>query len=175
MPSWGLEQWGDCRCSAVAANAWQRTHEPLLPGPGALQMFPPESWNSTPHAYPRAPPLVTDGFPAGELVGLYHPWGLSVAQEGSLHLCLQLPTLSKWGLLLLCCLLWQRLLVCSASWEALSPSRLGCFHYNSLPLRMPSSTCVGMTHLALAVGESLSLMKRYWPRMPQAHFQPLPG
>lgn len=99
--------------------------------------------------------------------------GLSVAGEGGLHLRLQLPTLHRQGWLWLCRLLWQRRLVRSARGEAPSPRRPGRSHSN--PLRRPSSTCVGMTHLALVLGESLSLIKRHWLQTSQAHFQPLPG
>lgn len=122
-----------------------------------------------PYPYPRAPLLSSDSFPVYELIGLHshcllrihRPWGLLVAWEGKLHSRLQLSTLCEPGLLLLCHLPWRWLLVCRADWEALSPSRFDYFQYNSLPLRMPSSTCVGVTHLAPALGKSLRLVKRH--------------
>lgn len=58
--------------------------------------------------------------------------------------------------------------------EKLRLQRLGHFHYNPLPLRRPSSACVGMTHLAFVLGKSLSLIKRHWLKTSQGHFQPLP-
>lgn len=148
----------------------------------ALQMSAPQSWSRTPCPHPGAPPLLRAGSPSCELAGVhngcpfrkYCPQGLSVAREDSLHLCLWLPALQEQACCLLCCLLWQGLLTCSAGWDAKAPSRFSYSHNGSLPLRTPYSPCVSMTHLELVLGQSLSLIKRHWLKMPQAHFQPLP-
>ena len=176
VPSQGLEQAADCGC--LAEDAWAAPR-----GPGAIWRSPPQSADGTPHPYPRAPLPGRHGFPDRELLGS-SCWddgclwgGVAACGPGREYaftsVCSFPPCASR--LLIALCLLRAGWFFCSASWGALSPGSLGYFHYNSVPLRMPSSACVGMTHLALVIGKSLSLMKRHWTRTSQPPFQPLPG
>ena len=174
MPSQGLEQVADCGCSAEDTRAASR-------GPGAIWRSPPQSADSTPQSAEHlcqggtASLTVSCLGPAVETTIVSGEGSLPVAQEGSMHLRLSAAShLAQAGFLLLC--------VCygpggfpEVPAEELSPGSLGYFHCNSVPLRMPSSACVGMTHLALVIGKSLSLMKRHWTRTSQPPLQPLPG
>lgn len=180
MPSWGLCV-ADCQGSAGAASAQQRTCEPLLPGlvpsrcllqsPGT---GPPASNPEHLHygAMDSLPASWLDSTMASCLENVVAggcPWPGKAAY---IRVCSFSPCT---GLPCHCfAVRWGSGCLSAVPAEKLGLQRLGHFHSNPLPLRMPSSACVRMTHLAFVLHQSLSLIKRHWLKTSQAHFQPLP-